>query len=206
MNCKKIKLVEKYINGDLVNKRIIEKIKQHILSCKECQEWIKLNNCLNSWGDLIEKYKSPDYFTQKVLSNLSETYYKESINSLSFWRWSFTATVVVVLVLLIYIVKYKQTTVKVEFYFVPNTQVQTVSIVGDFNHWDINKNKLKKHGDKWVAKLSLKPGRYYYMFVINGKYWVEDPYAEEYVEDGFGNKNSVIDTFLMYPKKELIKT
>ena len=30
------------------------------------------------------------------------------------------------------------------------------------------------------------------MYVIDGSYWVTDPHAERYTEDGFGRQNAVI--------------
>ncbi len=69
----------------------------------------------------------------------------------------------------------------------------SVAIAGSFNEWDPHKNKLSgpdKNGD-WSITLPLAPGRYEYLFVMNGKDWLPDPAAAP-VDDGLGGKNSVV--------------
>src|SRR2546425_12879472 len=45
----------------------------------------------------------------------------------------------------------------------------------------------------FAVTLSLKPGRYAYMFVVDGATWMTDPRAEAYRDDGFGNKNALVN-------------
>ncbi len=69
----------------------------------------------------------------------------------------------------------------------------SVAVAGSFNGWDPQKNMLSgpdKQGN-WSIALPLAPGRYEYLFVINGKDWLPDP-AVPPVDDGFGGKNSVV--------------
>ena len=71
---------------------------------------------------------------------------------------------------------------------------RSVSVAGDFNDWNPGQTKLERsEGGMWTATIALKPGRYQYMFVIDGKQWVADPLAEEGAGDGFGAKNAVLD-------------
>jgi hypothetical protein len=71
---------------------------------------------------------------------------------------------------------------------------QSVSVAGDFNGWDPAQTKLERSdGGVWTATIPLKPGRYQYMFVIDGKQWIADPLAAEEATDGFGAKNAVLD-------------
>jgi len=72
--------------------------------------------------------------------------------------------------------------------------VESVSVVGDFNKWDRHAFKLSDtDGDGvWEGDFYIEPGKYSYMFVVNGVKWYSDPEASEYVDDGFGGKNSVI--------------
>ena len=71
---------------------------------------------------------------------------------------------------------------------------QSVSVAGDFNDWNPGQTKLERsEGGMWTATIALKPGRYQYMFVIDGKQWVADPLAEEGTGDGFGSQNAVLD-------------
>lgn len=74
----------------------------------------------------------------------------------------------------------------------PNAQ--SVSVAGDFNEWNPAKTKLERtDGGMWTVTLPLKPGRYEYMFVIDGKQWIADPLAMEGMGDGFGSQNAVLD-------------
>jgi len=71
---------------------------------------------------------------------------------------------------------------------------RSVSVAGDFNGWNPGQTKLERsEGGMWTATIALKPGRYQYMFVIDGKQWVADPLAEEGAGDGFGSQNAVLD-------------
>lgn len=71
---------------------------------------------------------------------------------------------------------------------------RSVSVAGDFNGWDPAQTKLERSdGGMWTATIPLKPGRYQYMFVIDGKQWIADPLATEETTDGFGAQNAVLD-------------
>jgi len=69
----------------------------------------------------------------------------------------------------------------------------SVALAGDFNDWQPELELADPDGDGiWSGRMLLAPGVHKYMFVINGTEWVTDPRAEQYVEDGFGNRNSVL--------------
>lgn len=71
---------------------------------------------------------------------------------------------------------------------------QSVSVAGDFNGWNPAQTKLERaDGGVWTVTIPLKPGRYEYMFVVNGKQWIADPLAAEDAGDGFGSQNAVLD-------------
>jgi hypothetical protein len=71
---------------------------------------------------------------------------------------------------------------------------RSVSVAGDFNEWNPEHTPLERsEGGVWTATISLKPGRYQYMFVIDGKQWIADPLATEETTDGFGAQNAVLD-------------
>lgn len=70
---------------------------------------------------------------------------------------------------------------------------KSVSIAGSFNAWSIQKDSLSgpdKNGI-WSIVIPLPAGRYEYLFVVDGKKWQPDPSVPE-VDDGFGEKNSVL--------------
>lgn len=80
----------------------------------------------------------------------------------------------------------------VEFSLVlPN--VQSVAVVGDFNDWSHTAHVLvREDGDRWSRVVPLSAGDYVFMFVVNGEQWVVPPVADDYVDDGFGQKNGVM--------------
>jgi Glycogen recognition site of AMP-activated protein kinase len=71
---------------------------------------------------------------------------------------------------------------------------RSVSVAGDFNGWNPAQTPLERSdGGIWTTTIPLKPGRYQYMFVIDGKQWIADPLAGEEEIDGFGAHNAVLD-------------
>ena len=83
-------------------------------------------------------------------------------------------------------------TVYVEF-ILEAPEASSVSLAGDFNGWAPDVLLQDGDGDGvWSARVRLEPGVHKYMFVVDGSRWVADPYAERYVDDGFGNRNAVL--------------
>ncbi len=67
----------------------------------------------------------------------------------------------------------------------------TVTLAGDFNGWDPHALPLKQGKDGvWKAALRLAPGRYEYLFVVDGA-WREDPLNPNRVPNPHGGFNSV---------------
>lgn len=69
---------------------------------------------------------------------------------------------------------------------------RAVSVVGEFNGWDPNKQPMTREGGVWKARVALPPGVYEYQFVVDGHLWVPDPAAAASADDGFGRVNSVV--------------
>jgi hypothetical protein len=83
-----------------------------------------------------------------------------------------------------------ETGIPVTFTFHGN--FRSVCISGDFNNWSRNQC-LSYQGDGfWSVQIFLNPGHYRYGFLLNGKIRVPDPQGLLEVEDGFGNRNSVL--------------
>ncbi len=80
----------------------------------------------------------------------------------------------------------------------PKEAVQTamsVSVVGEFNNWNIVDGiELKKQKDgSFITTLELEAGKeYQYRFLINGEVWENAWDAPKYVETAFGTFNSVV--------------
>ncbi|MGA1840539.1 MAG: glycogen-binding domain-containing protein [bacterium] len=72
-------------------------------------------------------------------------------------------------------------------------EVQSVSIAGTFNNWNHTIHLLSEDpAGYWSILLSLPKGRYQYMFIIDHQTWIPDPEAEMMIDDGFGQKNSLL--------------
>jgi hypothetical protein len=80
----------------------------------------------------------------------------------------------------------------VKFVFV-NPEASKVTLVGDFNDWDVAKTPMVRSatGGLWTVTLPLKAGRHLYAFVVDGSTWSNDPGAPVAPDDGFGHTNSI---------------
>jgi hypothetical protein len=71
----------------------------------------------------------------------------------------------------------------------------SVSVVGDWNGWDPERNRLRDpDGDGvWEIRLRLRRGQEArYQFLVDGERWLDDPQAPLRVDDGFGGTSSVL--------------
>ena len=67
-----------------------------------------------------------------------------------------------------------------------------VCVAGSFNQWQPEQTPLAPVGNgRWVGDLNVTPGRYEYLFVVDGQ-WLPDPNAKETVQNPFGGRNSVL--------------
>ena len=73
-----------------------------------------------------------------------------------------------------------------------NTAARTVCIAGTFNDWHPSVTEMIPLGEgRWAKELTLVPGSYEYLFVVDGQ-WMTDPAANESVANPFGGRNSVL--------------
>jgi hypothetical protein len=69
-----------------------------------------------------------------------------------------------------------------------------VSVAGSWNSWSTQAAPMRSVGDGLFAvELLIPQGRHEYMFVVDGERWVLDPSAPLAADDGFGQRNSVIE-------------
>lgn len=70
----------------------------------------------------------------------------------------------------------------------------SVAVVGDFNDWDPAATPLQPtaEGGVWSVDLQLKPGRYHYSFLIDGRRWEGDPSEPRVTKSDFGAPVSVL--------------
>jgi len=67
-----------------------------------------------------------------------------------------------------------------------------LSVVGDFNDWDVTATPMTLEGGVWSVTLPVTPGRHVYAFVVNGTRWIADPRAPKATDADFGRPGSVI--------------
>ena len=67
----------------------------------------------------------------------------------------------------------------------------SVSLVGDFTHWQKEPISMKKNKQGiWKATVTLEPGTHHYRFLVNGE-WRDDPECTVRVANPFGTENAV---------------
>ena len=67
----------------------------------------------------------------------------------------------------------------------------TVFLAGDFNGWSSTETPMEEIDGIYEVVLSLDEGKYGYKFVVDGN-WIVDENAVEFIDDGYGGKNSII--------------
>jgi len=213
MNCKKIEeLLNPYIDQEL-DAESTQTIEEHLKSCPTCQdEYLKLKEMVASLN-FLPQVSAPQNLTQNIMAKISQ----EEIQIQSSWidnlkkqisipQLSFrlvgtaAAAALVVFFAFTFIFNTPDTSpicsAEVQFSLkINDNKAHTVAIAGDFNNWDPQTNTLEDpEGDGiWTGTLNLEPGRYEYMFVMDGEKWFPDPNALRYVKDGFGNKNAILE-------------
>jgi len=71
-------------------------------------------------------------------------------------------------------------------------EARAVFLAGSFNDWHPTAFPMIARDDgKWVKELALPPGRYEFLFVVDGV-WVVDSAASESVPNPHGGVNSVV--------------
>lgn len=61
--------------------------------------------------------------------------------------------------------------------------IDTISVIGDFNNYDPTKGQMKKKNNKWQFSCKLPPGEHRYKFLINETLRLNDPTANIYFPD-----------------------
>lgn len=86
--------------------------------------------------------------------------------------------------------------IRVTFRYPSDAYAETVHLAGDFNDWNASSLPLsccRKSDHYWQIELDLPAGRRYaFRYLVNGDTWVNDPQADDYMYNPFGNTNSVI--------------
>ena len=223
MNCQKIKkLLNLYID-QVLDAESTQTVEEHLKSCPTCQdEYLRLKEIVASLN-FLPQVSAPQNLTQNIMAKISQEEIqiqsswidqfkrRVSIPSLSFprkWESIFSfrlisagaAAALIMFFAFTFIFNTPVTSpicsAEVQFSLrISDNKTHIVAIAGDFNNWNPQANLLEDpEGDGiWTATLNLEPGRYEYMFVMDGEKWFPDPNALRYVKYGFGNKNAILE-------------
>ena len=72
-------------------------------------------------------------------------------------------------------------------------EARSVALAGDFNDWDAARVLMRREASGlWTVDVPLTPGRYRYVFLVDGRRFVADPAAPRAVGDDFGTPTSVV--------------
>ncbi len=210
MNCQKIKkLINPYID-QILDAESTQQVEEHLRSCSVCrEEYLKLKQVIFSLNSLSPQ-ATPENLTENIMAKISQkeiqiqTSWMDLLKKrISIPRFSFRligAAALVVFFAFTFIFNAPDTSLicsaEVQFSLkINDNKAHTVAIAGDFNGWNPQANILEdSEGDGiWTGILKLEPGRYEYMFVLDGEKWFPDPNALRYVKDGFGNRNAILE-------------
>ena len=168
-------------------------IEAHAGRCPECGKLLKAALLLMDGGQL--RKSPPEDLSHRVTARLSI----EQRQRHSGWRvlLPVAAAVLVVFNLIFIVSRFSsnaERTVIVRFVLeAPNAR--EVSVVGDWNDWKPDTNRLRDlDGDGiWEIELKLKEGgEYRYQFLIDKERWIPDPKSGFQLDDGFGGVNSIL--------------
>lgn len=79
----------------------------------------------------------------------------------------------------------------VHFIYIDPT-ARSVCVAGNFNGWSKDSNCMKKSDKTWSTEIEMPPGRYQYLFLVDGQKWRQDPTVLLHESNGFGGENSVL--------------
>ncbi len=83
---------------------------------------------------------------------------------------------------------------RVTFKYPNGEQAESAVLAGEFNDWMLNATPMKKlKNGSFSVTISLQPGHSYrFRYVLDGNIWVNDPEADSYAANEYGEENSVV--------------
>ncbi|RWX51534.1 Glycogen recognition site of AMP-activated protein kinase [Candidatus Electrothrix marina] len=83
---------------------------------------------------------------------------------------------------------------RVTFKYPNQENAGSAMLAGEFNSWSTTDTPMKKLKDgSFSVTISLKAGcSYTFRYVLNDNIWVNDPEADEYAVNEYGESNSVL--------------
>ena len=90
----------------------------------------------------------------------------------------------------------KGKSVRVTFELPAGIATDSVAVVGDFNEWNLEKDKMKFDTKKgvWTKAISLQPDNSYeFRYFVDGGKWANDEEADGYQPTPFFSENCVLE-------------
>ena len=181
MDCKfNNELIHKYFDREL-DAAEIKFVESHIAECNECKAKLESFNKLVGLIKSVASVSSPGWLAERIVSRLPER-----TGTVFEWfpikRIIMPVTAVVIILLLLplsyfAVTRFVQREIAVTFE-IKLDNADTVSLVGDFNEWDVNANPMVKKNGTWVTTAKFKKGKYQYTVIINNRKWYLDPQDE----------------------------
>jgi len=89
----------------------------------------------------------------------------------------------------------KDNVTKVTFVLPADVVGDTIHLVGEFNDWQASQAFKKQKDQSWRLTLSLEPGsEYQFRYLLNKHDWFNDPAADRFAPNPYGEQNSVVIT------------
>jgi 1,4-alpha-glucan branching enzyme len=95
--------------------------------------------------------------------------------------------------------------VQVTFELPGTIWAERINLVGEFNDWDTRAIPMRQNRSdtEWRAIVELEAGRRYrFRYLVNGKEWLNDWRADDYLENPYGSYDSVVD-LVGFPDKDV---
>ena len=86
--------------------------------------------------------------------------------------------------------------VRVVFKLPHTTCADTIGLVGEFNDWDTTATPMihRRPDAEWTAAVELEAGRRYrFRYLVDGRHWLNDWYADDHEHNAYGACDSVVD-------------
>jgi len=77
------------------------------------------------------------------------------------------------------------------FFLPDHKELKQVYLSGSFNAWSTERSPMKACDSGWVISVKLKPGKYSYKYILDGR-WSQDPFNRLHEEDANGGYNSTV--------------
>jgi 1,4-alpha-glucan branching enzyme len=73
---------------------------------------------------------------------------------------------------------------------------KSASVAGEFNGWNAEANPVKITKGVGSVSIALPVGKeFQYKFIIDGQRWENDPEADKYISNEYGEANSIVETY-----------